>query len=190
MGSHSEAVIANKVGKYAFAPKLSEDAKHRICELFAHFHTAKVIQQRIEQEFKVKLHVSAIHRYPKEKKWKPLVDRLRQEWAEGMMEMPLAHKRGRMEELVHLYNRVQRPEAKLTEFTRITQSLAILTQMHKEMDERHTNFTTIFATAIHNYSDEELLTRRNELLTRLDELRGNGHQKVIDIGGGHAEVGV
>ena len=49
------------------------------------------------------------------------------------------------------------------------------------IDEAKSHFTTIFATSIHNYSDEELITRRRELLSRLDELRGTGNGKIIEV---------
>ena len=174
----SETSFEGKIGTFVTAPKLTEEAKHRVCELYAQFHTPTQIQRILKDEFSVHITTGSLCIYPRQKKWKPLIDRLRQEWALGLMDLPLAHKRGRMEELVRLYKQVQRAET-LSEFSRITQSLALLREMREEMDEAKSHFTAIFATQIHNYSDEELVTRRRELLQRLEELRGPG-ARVVD----------
>ena len=178
--AESEVAIESKIGKFPNAPKLTEEAKHRVCELYAQFSTPTQVQKILKEEYQVDVSTASLCIYPRQKKWKPLIDRLRQEWAAGLMDLPLAHKRGRMEELIALFKRVQRAET-LSEFSKITQSLAILRDMRAEMDEAKSHFTTIFATQIHNYSDEELITRRRELLSRLDELRGTGNGKIIEV---------
>lgn len=176
----SETTIESKIGRFPKAPKLTEEAKHRVCELFAQFNTPSQVQRVILQEYGVTISRPSLCVYPRQKKWRPLVDRLRQEWATGIMDLPLAHKRGRMEELTRLYKRIERVEG-LTEFTRITQTLAVLRAMREEMDEAKTHFTTIFATQIHQYSDEELLTRRQELLQRLEDLRGSPSGRTLTL---------
>ena len=152
------------------APKLTEAQRIEVCRRYATFQSYTSIMHWLREEEHVDISRGRICQIVKEKTWMPLVQRLRKEWAAGVMDIAIAHKRKRLEELERLYDKVERLE--VTELTKVRQQLAVLDQVHTEMDERRTDFTNIYFTQIANYTDEELFKRKEELLSKLNRLGG------------------
>lgn len=152
------------------APILSEPMKNRVCELLGQFEDPADIVQTIWKEYGVRITTAALQNYIKAKKWQPLINRFRAHWVAGVMDMPLAHKRGRMRELEYLYHRALAC-ADAPESMRIKQALSVLVAMREEMAESKTGMTNVFLTNITNYSDDELLRRRDEVLAKMKTLK-------------------
>ena len=154
-----------------YAAKLTDEERLQVCQWLAAFTPAEVIQERVRQEFKKEIKRTNIYNYLHTRKWQPLIERCRAEWAAGMVEIPLSHKRSRVEELGRLYARAQANPTS-SEWTKVQQSLAILREIRTEMDEAKTNFTNITLTQITHAPDTELLKRRDELLVTLKQQGG------------------
>lgn len=154
--------------------KLTDEEQHYICQLYATFYTPMQILRAVKTKFGKDVKLPNIMLYAQRAKWKPLIERLRQEWALGVMEIPVAHKRGRLEQLVKLLERAEKND-KVTEFRKIRQCVEILREIREEMDSGKAQFTNVYLTTIHQYSDEELLRRRAEVVERLKALGGATH---------------
>ena len=153
--------------------KLTDEEQHQVCVWYAQFYTPTEITRLIKEKFGKTIAINNIWQYARTNKWRPLIERLRQEWALGVMDLPLAHKRGRLEKLVTLLERSERNQA-IDEYRRIEQCVEILHEIRAEMEAGKTQFTNVYLTTIHNYTDEELLRRRDEVLERIKRL-GDTH---------------
>ena len=153
--------------------KLTDEEQHQVCVWYAQFYTPTEITRLIKEKFGKTIAINNIWQYARTNKWRPLIERLRQEWALGVMDLPLAHKRGRLEKLVTLLERSERNQV-IDEYRRIEQCVEILHEIRAEMEAGKTQFTNVYLTTIHNYTDEELLRRRDEVLERIKRL-GDTH---------------
>ncbi len=159
------------VAKADNAPKLTDAQQRQVCQWFAEFRPLMEVVGLVKSEFGIELPRNNVWRYSTAAKWRPLVERLRQQWALGVMELPLAHKRGRLEKLVTLLERAEK-NRKISEFARINQCAHLLSEIRLEMEDKKAQFTNVYLTTIHQYSDEELLQRRDEVLSKLQQLGG------------------
>lgn len=154
--------------------KLTEEQQYQVCQWYAEFKTPRQIKNLVKERFGIELTDKTVWQYSRGnqmKKWKPMIERLRQEWALGVMDIPLAHKRGRMEELTKLYEQAIRNKD-VTEYTRVNQCLAVLREMRDEMEAGKSEFTNVYLTTIHQYPDEEVLKLREAVLARIKALGG------------------
>mgnify|MGYP001607190909 FL=1 len=159
--------------------KLTEDEQQQVCRWFAEFKTATQARTLLRQQCGKDVSLKNVWAYTESKKWRPMIERLRQQWVLGVMDVPLAHKRTRLEKLVTLLERAERNKD-VSEYRKIRQCTEILHEMRDEMEVGKTQFTNVYLTTIHQYSDEELLRRRDEVLNRLQELRRVPHGKRDD----------
>ena len=162
--------------------KLALEEQHQICEWFAQFYDATHIVKLVKERFDKTIAHKNIWAYSQAPKWKPLIERLRQQWAISIMDVPMAHKRTRLEKLVSLLERTERMEQ--SEPLKIKQAVELLREMREEMEVGKTQFTNVYMTTIHNYTDEELVRRRDEVLGRLKLLGrhdGTRHDREITV---------
>ena len=166
--------------------KLTDDEQYQVCRWYGEFKSATQIRSLIKAEFGKELSTKNVWAYAHGstmKKWKPLIERLRQEWALGVMDIPLAHKRARLEKLVLLLGRAER-NMDVTEYQKIKQCTEVLREMREEMEAGKAEFTNVYMTTIHTYSDEEILRQRDAVLTRLKQLgrfNGTRHDREITV---------
>src|SRR3990167_1798415 len=133
--------------------KLTDEEQYQVCQWYAEFRTPTQIRKLILERYGKTLSVKNVWAYAHQiKKWKPMIERLRQEWALGVMDIPLAHKRARLEKLVTLLTRAERNPT-VTEFTKIEQCYRIIREMREEMEAGKAEFTNVYLTTIHNYSE-------------------------------------
>ena len=172
-------------GLLADGAKLNPEQQHQVCEWFAQFYNATQIQRMVQDKFNKTVAHCNIWNYSQSPKWRPLIERLRQQWALSIMDVPLAHKRSRLEKLVLLLERAER-NADVSEYRKVAQCMDLLHEMRDEMEAGKTQFTNVYMTTIHNYSDEEIVKRREEVLERLKKLKvggsdGQGHGRQITL---------
>ena len=99
-------------------------------------------------------------------KWRPLLDRYRQEWSVGLQDVPMAHRRYRLEYLLRLAERIE-DNVKLPDESKTVRLLRILDKARLEMEDKSVHQTTMIFNALVRSSDEDLLRRREELLKRI-----------------------
>ena len=176
-----------------FQGKLTESEQYQVCQWYGAFKTPTQIRALIKAQFGKELHPKSIWEYLHTRsRWKPLIERLRQEWALGVMDIPLAHKRARLEKLVSLLKKAEGND-EVPEYRRIYQAVNILREIREEMGVGKGEFTNVFMTTINNYSDEEIYQQREAVLTRLRQLGRtnglrNGSQAATGAGEREAEV--
>ena len=154
--------------------KLTDDEQYQVCRWYGEFKSPTQIKGLLKTHFGKDLTLKNVWAYANGnlmKKWKPLIESLRQEWALGVMDIPLAHKRARLEKLVILLTRAER-NTDVTEFQKIKQCLEVLHEMREEMEAGKAEFTNVYMTTIHQYSDAEIIRQRDAVLTRLKLLGG------------------
>ena len=165
--------------------KLTDDEQYQVCRWYGEFKSPTQIKGLLKTHFDKDLTLKNVWAYANGnlmKKWKPLIERLRQEWALGVMDIPLAHKRARLEKLVILLTRAER-NTDVTEFQKIKQCLEVLHEMREEMEAGKAEFTNVYMTTIHQYSDDEIIRQRDAVLTRLKLLGGrNGLRHGAETG--------
>ena len=162
-----------------YPPKLTEQEKVRVSEWFAEFKTPTQIRQLIKEQFGKDLTVQSIRGYVLSEKWQPRIQRLRQEYAAGVMEVPIAHKRRRLEMLLELFEET-RSSPRLSPQQRIVECRHILSQAWREMEEgKGFQITNVYATQINEMSEKELLRRRDELIAKVTQWRPSN--KTINV---------
>lgn len=163
--------------------KLNDAQAHEVCTWIAQFESIPSILKKIESEFGITVNRGTVHYYKKAKRWAPLIERARQEWAASIMDVPIAHKKKRMESLHEQFEEVIQeaadPKFNRSPIAKRAELRQILKQAQEEMDEKTTNFTTIYATQIQNYSDDELIHRQQQLIMKLKQLGGSNARQVI-----------
>ena len=152
-------------------PKLSEPQQLQVCQWIATFKSDKEIQQLIKERYGPLLSLSSVYAYRSSKRWQPLIHRVRQEWAAGVADLPIAHKRYRLNELLRMFEQCL-ADKRLTLEDKRKEGITILREARYEMDEAKSAFTNVFFTQIQSYSDEELSKRGKELVDRLKQLGG------------------
>ena len=170
---------------------LTDDEQYQVCRWYGEFKSPTQIRGLIKSEFGKEISLKNVWQYAngkQMKKWKPLIERLRQEWALGVMDIPLAHKRARLEKLVTLLVRAER-NPDVTDFQKVKQCVEVLREMREEMEAGKAEFTNVYMTTIHTYSDEEIIRQRDVILSRLKLLgRGDGVRRIRQETDGAIEV--
>src|SRR3990167_336737 len=120
--------------------KLSEPQQMQLCQWIATFHSDKAIQQLVKERFGPLISITSVNSYRHTKRWQPLINRLRQEWAAGVVEIPIAHKRYRLGELLRMFEQCL-SDKRLTLEDKRKEGITILREARYEMDEAKSAFT-------------------------------------------------
>lgn len=170
-GQQTEATIQRKRLKPSvFAPKLTEEQKFEVCQHVASFTPIAQIHKFLVKQYGPIVSLISLYKYVKSPHWKPLIDRLRGEWAAGVMEEPIAQKRMRLKKLTQLMDHAE-ADTKVPPWRRRMEIAKYLDQARLEIDEKKTDVTNLYLTQVNHYTDEELLKRRDELLSKLKQWR-------------------
>lgn len=165
--------------------KLTTEQRLRVCEWIAQFKNEGDIQSLVKEYFDIKMSRQNIHQYLKSSKWKSIIDKFRHEYVTQTMDIPIMHKKVRLERLEELYQKTM-VDPNIMGLDRRTQALAVLQAAMREVDERASNFTTIYANQIINLDDEALLKRKQQLLDKVKTIditpKTADAKKVIDYG--------
>ena len=158
-----------------FPGKLTEDQQLEVCRQLASFHTPDEIRTSLKHVYGITVKRENIYKYSNGKKWKPFIAAARAEWVKGMVEVPLFHKRTRVEALVKLIERCEK-DPKIGDRTKRDEVARRLRQIQEEVDEKHTFFTNITANQYITMSEADLLQRRDTLIERLKHYGGTNGQ--------------
>src|SRR3990167_7929115 len=78
---------------------LNEEDKIEICKLSAAFKTQNEIVTYLENERGKHVSQQSISLLINSPKWSPVIDRMQIQYSQGIMKVPIAHKRNRLERL-------------------------------------------------------------------------------------------
>lgn len=152
---------------------LTEEEQHQVARWLGEFIPPHRIPALVQARYDKRLSPGYAYPFQQRRKWRGVIDRYRQEWLIKLGEVPLAHKRYRLERLMRLVDAVDRQQEQGgVAGVRVEQRLLkILDRARLEMEEKPDTSTTYFFTSINQASDEELLQRRTELLKRIQDFR-------------------
>ena len=145
------------------ATKMTEEERFTICEKLGQFWPIDEIVRWGRREFKKNLHRSHVLRYKKSSKWQPLIQNYRRLYTEAIADIPLAHRRVRLERLERQYQAIVISAG--SEMQALKNALArremrvIISQAADEVSEKTVNLTQVYATQINQLSDQELSDR-------------------------------
>jgi len=84
--------------------KLSSAQKLFVCRLLAEFKSDREIMEALDKEYGVKVDISNIQWYRNRKNYANLVNKIREEYLGGLLNVPIAQKRIRLERLEQKYH--------------------------------------------------------------------------------------
>ena len=114
--------------------------------------------------------------YKNSNRWKGLIQRFRKDLASQIMNVPIAHKKVRLDRLEKAYQDLEGDHLPTGE--KVRKQVAVLAEARQEMDEAKTHIHNLYITNVNTMSDEQLIAKRNQLLESI---------KAIDIGGNGAK---
>mgnify|MGYP001571489138 FL=1 len=174
-----EETVQQWIGKKGMnSPKLTEPEKIHLCRLLGEFRSSKEAIGIIKKEYGKEITDQAVYYFLKSERWRPVIDRYRQEYKSYLLHIPIHHKRTRLERLESIYQEAAEEHPKRMEEKRQhRQELVSILREGREESERYklSGDTNILSIQFNNLSDEELLKRKNEVLGRIKTIGGEVH---------------
>lgn len=148
--------------------RLTSEEQMQVCRMFARYAKNEEVFEFCKNELGKTINLTAIKYYKESSKWKPIVNKFRDEYTKGIMEVPIANKRVRLEALQDMFE-AHKEEGDLK------QAQAVLKDAREELDggAKFGN-TNVFMTQVNNYkdmTDEEIEAERLRQLENLQKVR-------------------
>lgn len=147
---------------------LTSDEKLEMCKLIAGFVRPVEIVEHFKTVIGKEITPVTVQNYKNSDKWKMLIEKYRDEYTKGVMDVPISHKRKRLEELQDIYDK-QKDKGKLKE------AQSVLSDARSEMEEKRGDvsfhLTQINHTEFHDMSDEQLLDEKAKALEQLSKIK-------------------
>ena len=86
-------------------PKLNDDLRMKVCERYARFESVLKIQAYLKKEHGITVSKNAVEWYRECPTYVAIIDKLRDKYLSAVMEIPISHKRVRLERLDALYHK-------------------------------------------------------------------------------------
>jgi len=138
--------------------KLSKELQHKICEYHGQFLPTVEIIAKMKEEHGITLSNTSVMFYKKNKKWKVLIDKAKDQYVSAIMEVPIAHKRVRLERYEKLYDTAKN-------LGKIESARAVLASAREELEGK--NSINIQMNRIELISDDEINERLRRIKTEL-----------------------
>jgi hypothetical protein len=144
--------------------ELTDQERREVVKQLAEFKDIPDVQEYIKEKFSKSLAYNSVKFYLKSKKWQPLLERLRKEYVQPIMSIPVAHKFIRLKRRESLYQACSMTG-------KIKECRELLNDAKDEVEGPRTNPSgDLFITQINKFSDEDLNKRKNEILFKLREI--------------------
>lgn len=106
--------------------------------------------------------------YSRTEKWKPVIQKLRDEYHKNLTEVPLANKRKRLDELQMLYE-------KAIDSRKFEEAKSLIGEFRDEMERKlgdvSLSFTSITNNEFNDLSDEDLIREKAKTIEQLEKVR-------------------
>ncbi len=158
--------------KEEFKGKLTEEHKKLVCSLSAQFETPRRICSVLKEKYGIEVNEKAIYGYTSESsRWKPLIDKLRIQYALNLGGIPLYHKRIRLERLEEQYSEIlkEKDSTAQSRLKKRSELRSVLREAREEVKpwedaESKRGDTNILSIQFNGMDDSELLRKRDDLL--------------------------
>jgi hypothetical protein len=166
---HLSQSLRNRLTKLSEkARRLTSDQVMRLVYLIATFEKPRHILATMKEEFGVTICQTLVDYYRRSENYKPVIQRIREKWGNDIMDVQLATKRRRMQELEHIYKRCLKTNQMKCALTSLYQI-----QHEVEKDLQQINQQTNYQINIYkDLTETELEEERIKSLERLKTLKG------------------
>lgn len=148
--------------------KLSPQEQMAVAQRIAWFWRECEIVKFVREQCGKKISDNLLSRYKDSPKWRPVIEKFREDYLKMINEVPLANKRIRLEELQKMYNRA----VKKSDFQEARQVLRdFRDEMQEKKDGVSFNFTQITHNEFHKMTDEDLQREKVKTLEQLEKVR-------------------
>ena len=161
--------------KYLSKPqRLSDEHKVMVCSLLAEFKPAAEVAARLKDRFNISVTPSSLYYYQNHQDWKPMIERLREQYSKVLTQIPIYHKRVRLERLESQYQESLQEEAKTLRVRREKRKelRSIIQEARAESQPAAGNETNVLAIQFNSLDDQSLLRKKEELLTKINRIGG------------------
>lgn len=163
--------------------KLLPSEQLEVARRIAWFWTNKQIGDFVKESFQKELSCPAFSDMRKQEKWIPVIEKFRDQYIAKCSEVPLFHKRRRLEELQDLYYTFK-------ETGNLAQARLVLQDLRNEAEGKGAdisfNFTNVTHNEFHQMTDEDLQREKMKTIEQLEKLR---RMKLLTHEGGIDELG-
>lgn len=157
-----------KFGLVDKAHKLTPLMQLEVCRRIAWFWTEKELLKYIQSVIKKSMHPSNLSAMKNSEKWKPVIEQFREEYISKCGEVPLFHKKKRLEELQEQYYHFK-------EKGNLKEARSILRDIRDEAEGKRGDISFQFTSIVHNefnqMTDEDLQTEKMKTLEQLEKVR-------------------
>ena len=154
-----------------YKPKLDEAQQLRVCSWIAQYKTPKEVQTLVKSEFGVEMAYHNVYSYSDSTRWKPVIEKLRSEWAAGIMAVPIANMRFRLEKLQDLMKRAEESAGR-DSWAKRKEIAVYVKQASEELKETKVNQTNITSVIYMGMSEEQLKEKAKELMAQIAKYGG------------------
>lgn len=168
--SSNTGIFGNNGDKGVNRLVLDDEDKIEICRLAACYEPATQIVEWLKQERSKSVTSSSIYSILKSAKWKPLTEKFRTQFIQGIMEEPLSNKRKRLR---YLHRFMEKAESKGS----IKDAIDAVDSAREEMEPKHGDFN-LQLNQFNMISDEELMEIRNRLEEKL-KLKASNKKEIV-----------
>lgn len=149
-------------------PKLSTEKQIEFVQRIAWFWKPLDILKYFKETHNIKINQTLIQCYKNSEKWKPIIQKFRDDYLKRTEEVPLANKRKRLDELQRLFDRaVDKKE--------FVEAKNIIREFREEMEVKvgdvNFSFTQINHNEFHDMSDEDLASEKAKTIEQLEKVR-------------------
>jgi len=87
------------------AEAISNEIKMEVLMGHAQFWAVQKIQEHLKEKFNCVMSYRSIYAYKNSEQWKPMIEKFRDQYVQTLSEVPLFHKKRRLEELQEMFER-------------------------------------------------------------------------------------
>ncbi len=162
---------------------LTDEQRVVVCKMLAEFKPPTEIVRTLQAEFGVSITPGAVYHYERHPEWGAMVQKYREEYGRYLINIPIYHKRKRLERLEEQYQEAEieeapTPPAKRSKRHELRSILHEAREECRPMEEVNvTNQTNMISVQFNGMDDQALLKRREEIMSRINRLGGNSNGK-------------
>ena len=163
------------------SPVLTHEQKKVVCKMIGEFFATDEIIERMKEQHHVEIPKTWVYQYRISDRWRPIIARFRQTFLETVADVPIFHKRVRIQRLENLWIKSVEDdsEAESLKDKKMLreEKLSILRQALDEAERiKNDSITTnILSIQVNSATDEELIRLKDRLIQRVQTYGGRLH---------------
>ena len=145
--------------------KLTREEQFEVCQQLAMYKNPAEVNEHLLRNFNKTLSSAAVYQYKRSKQWQPIIKKYRKQYNDAILDVPIANKRKRLDELQDIYDEFKSKK-------KLANAQVVLRDAREELEPRSRfgdtyNFSQVNQTLYASMSDEELEQERLKQLEKL-----------------------